>query len=76
MNAKILPFPRGPQRIVLEQIGVLPEAWLVACSCGAQSRHDTREDARAARRRHQAAHDRARAAHPAGKRRPTGGGAA
>ncbi|MGO2360486.1 MAG: hypothetical protein ACTH6N_05080 [Brachybacterium tyrofermentans] len=79
MNASLIPFParRGRYRISIEQMGFRPDdlRWVVACSCGhADVRHD-REDARRARRQHQAEHDRAVQVHPAGKGRPGGGAA-
>lgn len=77
MSGQIIPMNRPRrQRIVIEQIQYSPAVWLMACPCGTSSKHTDREEARSARRRHQAAHDRAVAAHPAGKGRPGGGGVA
>lgn len=74
MSGRVIPMRRTRrQRIALELLQYSPEQWLVACECGRSSRHATRDGARAARRKHQADHDRAEALHPAGKARPQGG---
>lgn len=75
MTGQVIPMPGPRRRIVLEQLQYVPPLWLLACPCGESSKHDDREDARRARREHQAEHDRAERAHPAGKGRPGGGAA-
>lgn len=77
MSGHVIPMRRPRRkRISITPLQYSPEVWLVACECGQSSKHDDRDAARSARRKHQVAHDQAMAAHPAGKGRPGGGGAA
>ena len=77
MSGQVIPMRRSRRkRIAIELLQYKPPQWLMACECGQSSRHPSRDGARAARRRHQADHDRAEAMHPAGKGRPNGGGTA
>ena len=74
MSGQVIPMrPSRRKRIVIELLQYSPPQWLVACECGRSSKHPSRDGARAARRRHQADHDRAVAMHPAGKALPSGG---
>lgn len=74
MSGRVVPISRGrAQKIAIVQLQYSPtEVWLTACECGRSSKHGSRDDARGARRAHQRSHDRAEAAHPAGKGRPGG----
>lgn len=73
MSGRVVPIRRvRARKIAIEQLQYSPELWLMACECGQSSKHASREVARGARRAHQAAHDRARAVHPAGRGLPGG----